>query len=282
MNKAFWLGAVLLAVAGCAKQESAGPAESVPAAPEAVTQSNGPDAYYEYLWCKQGPEYSDESLANLVADWNEIMDSSATPVAAAAGYRPKGWETEDYDGLWVLRWNNKAEVEAGWAAFVATEAGAAFDAKYDSVLSCGDEVGVNRFGFDAYVPRAMPETFTGEPAPYFLTNTFCSLNEGMGPEDLREVVGGTYIPAVDAAVEQNPGSSYWFLIGAPDFEPLPGNVFDFNFVNYWQTAEEGQASAATFAESERGAATMAAMNAVATCQDPQPWDGYMIRQGDAT
>jgi hypothetical protein len=72
------------------------------------------------------------------------------------------------------------------------------------------------------------------------------------------------------------------MVGAPDFEVAADNAFDFNFVNYWQTAEEGQASSAGFAESEQGQATMAAMNAVATCQEPQPWDGYVIRQGNAS
>jgi hypothetical protein len=284
MKKLFWLSACLMVLVGCAEQEAAAPAEiaATPEATEPEAQANGPDAYYEYLWCKQGPEYSQEAIASLVTDWNAIMDASENSVTAAFGYRPKGWETEDYDGLWVLRWNNKAEMEAGWASYVSTGAGEAFDAKYDPVLLCGDEVGVNRFGFDAYIPRGMPETFTGEPSPYYLTNSFCSFNEGMGPENLREVVGGTYIPAVDAAVEQNPGSSYWFMVGAPDFEVAADNAFDFNFVNYWQTAEEGQASSAGFAESEQGQATMAAMNAVATCQEPQPWDGYVIRQGNAS
>ncbi|MEL0048284.1 MAG: hypothetical protein VW867_06535, partial [Gammaproteobacteria bacterium] len=90
MRKLFWLSAFLMVLAGCAEQEAAAPADTAtaPAATEAAAQSNGPDAYYEYLWCKQGPEYSEEAIANLVADWNEIMDASENSVTAAFGYRP--------------------------------------------------------------------------------------------------------------------------------------------------------------------------------------------------
>jgi hypothetical protein len=280
MKKLFWLSALVLMAVGCAEQQSAAPA--APAAAQEAADANAPDAYYEYLWCKEGPDYSQEALANLVADWNAIMDSSDSTVAAVAGYRPKGWESEDFDGLWVMRWNNKADMEAGWASYVASGNAEAFDAKYNSVLTCGDQAGVDRFGFDGYVPRDIPATFTGEPSPYFLTNMFCSFNEGKTGADLREVVRNTYIPAVDAASAGNADSSYWFLVGAPDFEVNADNPFDFNWVNYWQTAAEGQAAAEAFAQSERGSATMAAMEAVATCQDPQPWDGYVIRQANAS
>ena len=106
MKKLFWLSACLMVLVGCAEQEAAAPAEiaATPEATEPAAQANGPDAYYEYLWCKQGPEYSQEAIASLVTDWNAIMDASENSVTAAFGYRPKGWETEDYDGLWVLRW----------------------------------------------------------------------------------------------------------------------------------------------------------------------------------
>jgi hypothetical protein len=57
---------------------------------------------------------------------------------------------------------------------------------------------------------------------------------------------------------------------------------DFNWVNYWQTAEEGEAASAEFAASEAGQAMQASFNDVATCQDPQPWDGYLIRSAPAS
>ena len=271
---------VMLMGVGCAKQnDDMGGTEPIAAAPEVeeTAASDGPDAYYEYLWCNEGEDYSQEKMAELTANWNSVIDGMDAPALAAFGYIPRDAEMEGYDGLWVLRWNSKSDSAAGWEAYAASEAGQAHEATYASVLSCGNEVGVDRFGFNAYIPQPMPASFTGEPSPYFLTNTFCAFNEGKGPEDLRSVVMGEYLPMLAAASEANPESSYWFMIGAPDFEERMSGPYDFNWINYWQTVQEGEASSTAFAASEEGQAIMASLGEVATCQDPQGWDGYLIR-----
>ena len=279
MKKTIFVLTIMLLGAGCAKQDDMEVKEPVAAAPEVeqTAASDGPDAYYEYLWCNEGEDFSQEKLAELTANWNAVIDGMDAPALAAFGYIPRGVEMEDFDGLWVLRWNSKSDSAAGWEAYAASEAGQAHEATYASVLSCGNEVGVNRFGFNAYIPQPMPASFSAEPAPYFLTNSFCAFNDGKGPEDLRSVVMDEYLPLLAAGSEANPESSYWFMIGAPDFEERISGPFDFNWVNYWQTAQEGEASSSAFAASEEGQAIMASLGEVATCQDPQGWDGYLIR-----
>ena len=279
MRNIIFFVAILLIGAGCSKQDEADITAPVVVAPEATETAavDGPDAYYEYLWCNQGEDFSQEKLAELTANWNAVIDSLDAPALAAFGYIPADGEYEDFDGLWVLRWNSKDDSAAGWQAYAASEAGQAHEATYASVLECGNEVGVNRFGFNAYIPQPMPASFTGEPGPYYLTNTFCSFNEGKTPQDLRGVVMGTYLPLLAAGAEMNPESSYWFMIGAPDFEERVSGPFDFNWINYWQTAEEASESSAAFAASEEGQAVMESLGEVATCQDPQAWDGYLIR-----
>jgi hypothetical protein len=283
MKNIILFGAMLLAAAGCAKQEEvAAPAPEVAEAAPTEAAANAPDAYYEYLWCNQGEDFSQEKMTEFNASWNSVIDGMEAPALAAFGYIPKGWETEDYDGLWVLRWGSKEDSAAGWEAYAASEAAQAHDAAYASVLTCGEEVGVDRFGFASYIPQAMPESFTGEPAPYFLNNMFCSLNEGKEPADLRAAVMDGYLPMLAVGAEANPDSSYWFMLGAPDFDVNPEASYDFNWINYWQTAEEGEASSAAFAASEEGQSMMASFNEVMTCEDPQPWDGYLIRSNAAS
>ena len=80
-----------------------------------------------------------------------------------------------------------------------------------------------------------------------------------------------------AGAELNPESSYWFMVGVPDFEERVAGPFDFNWINYWQTAQEAEASSTAFASSEEGQAMMVSLGEVANCQDPQAWDGYLIR-----
>ena len=279
MKKAIFVLAVMIMGVGCAKQDDMEATTPVAVAPEVeeMAASDGPDAYYEYLWCNEGEDFSEEKFAELTSNWNAVIDGLDAPALAAFGYIPRGAEIEGYDGLWVLRWNSKSDSAAGWEAFAASEAGQAHEATYTSVLACGSEVGVNRFGFNAYIPQSMPASFTGEPGPYFLTNTFCAFNDGKGPEDLRKVVMGEYLPLLATASETNPESSYWFMIGAPDFEERVSGPFDFNWINYWQTVQEGEASSATFAASEDGQAVMASLGEVATCQDPQGRAGYLVR-----
>ena len=143
----------------------------------------------------------------------------------------------------------KADSDAGWEACAASEACASHEAKFASVLTCGDEVGVNRFGFNSFIPQPVPETFTGDPAPYYLTNMFF-FNEGKGPADLRAWGTDSYLPMLSEGAEENPESSYWFMVGGPDFEVNEENPFDFNWLNY-QTAEEGEAASAAFAHQRK-------------------------------
>lgn len=270
----------------CAQEEAVVEATAPEIEPVATEASppNEPDAYYEYLWCKQGENYSDESFQAMVVDWNILIDSLENKTNAAFGYVPRGWEDPNFDALWVLRWADKAAMEAGWADYVAANGQQQIDEKYPGLLTCGSETGVDRFGFTAYIPRDMPANFGSTEPPYYLTNQFCTFNEGKGGADLRKVVGGTYLSLLDGGAAANPDSSYFFRIGAADFEPLPENPVNFNWVNLWNSAEEGEASSANFAASEEGQAMMAMFNEVATC-NPQPaqaWDGYFIRRTPAS
>ena len=65
MKKAIFVLAVMIMGVGCTKQddmEVTTPAVATPAVEE-VTASDGPDAYYEYLWCNEGEDFSQEKLA---------------------------------------------------------------------------------------------------------------------------------------------------------------------------------------------------------------------------
>lgn len=270
-------------MAGCAQEEEtavvAEVIESEPVLAEASAPAE-PDAYYEYLWCKQGSNYSEEAFRAMVKDWNSTIDKLDHQPRAAFGYVPRGWEDPNFDGLWVLNWPDKAAMEAGWADYVAANAQPELDKMHPDVLTCGSQTGVDRFGFTAYIPKDVPDTFDDSKSPYYLTNQSCTYNEGKSGADLRQVVRGTYLPLLDTIAATNPDTSYFFRVGVADFEPLADYPFNFNWVNLWQTAEEGEASAAAFEGSEDGQAVLAMFNEVATC-NPQPaqaWDGYLLRR----
>lgn len=273
--------------AGCAQEEEAvvvaTATETEPVSAEAYPP-NEPDAYYEYLWCKQGSNFSSESYQAMVKDWNIMIDTLDHKVNAAFAYVPRGWEDPKFDGMWVLNWADKATMEAGWADYIAANGQQRMDEMHPDVLNCGSQTGIDRFGTTAYIPRDIPASFASAEDPYYLTNQLCSFNEGQSAADLRRVVRGTYMPMLDATAAANPDNSYFFRIGAPDFEPLADYPVDFNWTNLWQTAEEGEASSANFAASEEGQEVLAMFDEVATC-NPQPaqaWNGYVIRRAPSS
>ncbi len=284
MNKIMFFVLVGLLLGGCQEAEKQEmPPQALQPEPElqpetqaAETAQVTPAAYYEYLWCNQGENYSTEALQAFVGDWNAAINETEDTVDAAAAYVPRGRKEDNYDGLWVLRWADKETSEKGWANYIASGTDAALQEKHPGVLECGSEAGVNRFGFDTYIPRPAPAgLFDGEP-PYFVANQFCTFNEGKTGKDVRAAIQDHYIPFLEASAETNPGSTYHFMIGVPDFEP--SQPMNFNWIHQWKTAAEGEAALARFNESEEGKAILSALNEAATCQDAQPWDAYFLRK----
>ena len=170
---------------------------------------------------------------------------------------------------------------AGWAQYAAADAQTKIDARNPDVLTCGSESGINRFPEISFTPRDIPESFSTSESSYYLTNQLCSFNEGKSAEDVRSVIRDQFLPAVKAVAAENPESTYWFRVGRPDYTPLANYDHDFNWVNIWQNAEEGEASNADFAASDAGKAVQASFDAAATCVPAiaQAWDGYFLRTG---
>jgi len=88
----------------------------------------------------------------MLKDWNGVIDALDAEPTAAFGYSPRGLVNENCDKLWVMRWADKAAMEAGWAAYVANDSQSKVDAMHPSVLSCGAVPSTDRFGWTAYVP----------------------------------------------------------------------------------------------------------------------------------
>ena len=97
----------------------------------------------------------------------------------------------------------------------------------------------------------------------------------MASEDLRNVVMEQYLPILAAASEANPESSYWFMIGAPDFEEECQARSTSTGLTTGKRFRREKRRLLRFIE--QGQAVIESMGDVATCQDPQAWDGYLIR-----
>lgn len=249
---------------------SEAPQVDMAAAPEAPE----PAAYYEFLWCEFGENYSAESRDAYFADFNTIADSMTERGLGSFGYAPKDWESEDFDALWVNRWPDKETSVQGWAEWQSAGGNEKLQADHPDVLMCGQEAGTNVFGYTTYIPKDLPATFSVENPPYHVDNLFCTFNEGKGPEDMRAYLRDHYMPFLDRYTAENPDNSYWFAIGVPDFEPMENYPQDFNWLNYFTSPEEAAAAIANY---EKETDLQNQMSEVVTCSERALWNALPIR-----
>ena len=45
---------------------------------ESIYENADNTGYVEYLWCKNGPDMSQEAFTSMISEWNEILDGLET------------------------------------------------------------------------------------------------------------------------------------------------------------------------------------------------------------
>ena len=156
----------------------------------------------EYMWCDFGSDTSEESMAALTAEFNEIVSASEHKASSAWGYIPS-FETNLYDAIWLNVWTDEETRNLGWKEWSENNA-EAFQAKYDSVLSCRED---KVFHFTG-TPGTEPGDWTAEP-PFQAEFSFCTYNEGMSSDNLNAALS-KFNSWIDAAAEaRGSRSSYW-------------------------------------------------------------------------
>ena len=257
------------------------PTEEAPAAaPQAEVAASPPEApepaaYYEFLWCKFGENYTEETRDAYFAEFNAIAGSMTERGLASFGYRPRDWESKDFDALWVNRWPDKETSQQGWAEWRSMGGNETLQANHPDVLMCGQDAGTDVFGYVTYIPKEIPATFSVENPPYHVDNLFCTFNEGKGPDDMRSYLRDHYMPFLDRYAADNPDNSYWFAIGVPDFQPAEDYPHDFNWINYFSSQEEAATGIEHYESNETDLQNR--MGEVVTCADRELWNAIPIR-----
>ena len=217
---------------------------------ESIYENADNTAYVEYLWCKNGPDMSQEAFTSMISEWNEILDGLETAVPMSVGLVPRT-ETDLYDGMWVLVWESKAQSEKGWDEWLAGPA-EAWTEKTSSILSCGasdngEELNY-AFNVSSFRVAGAQDSEPGGVAGF----AFCSYNESFGSNELLASIE-TYNGWLDAAQEAaGTASPYFYTIHEPDFEtPIPGTStgsYDYAFHHFWESEDSRQLGAALFAD----------------------------------
>ena len=100
----------LLIMTGCTEKA----AEVAEVEPVAEPETAEEMALFEYMWCDFGPGTTEEAMAELTAEFNEITSGSTHKVSSAWGYIPS-FETDLYDAIWLNVWADEETRNAGWA-----------------------------------------------------------------------------------------------------------------------------------------------------------------------
>ena len=264
------------------------PVESKSAGSGAEDQVNSPDGYNEYLWCQNGPNYTDENYANMMSDWTETVVGLGFPELSYAVANPAGWSSNEFDHVAVLRWPNKETRDSGWTAYVAAGAQSELDANHPGVTACGGEGNQEHlWGFNRYDGRTASVAWDQDKHPQARVGyTFCSYNENKEAADLLEVVRGPFSEYLDDYEKQNGPSSYSFSYLSPDFEPASaerseGVPQDYDFVWLSFYGDPSEQSTGDAAWQANGESVQGAFDSVVTCNEEQLHDLKQIKGAGA-
>ena len=233
-------------LAGCSSEQ---PVEATSEAPETI-QTIEPSAideasddsglYVEYVWHKEGENFSQEALMEKVILWNQMIDAGEYEINRANLLFPRQ-ETEDYDFVWVMLWPSVEARNAGWAYWAANNEAEWAEATA-GVLSYREE--------DAFLFRLSRErtaTVPNTTSVYENQFSFCFYNEGKGDADFAafQTAHTDFVGAYET--EKGPGS-YAYVLLTPTFETE--QTPDFVWLDLWASAEEKADGLAYFEGSE--------------------------------
>ena len=140
--------------------------------------------YNEFMQCTAGEEYSQDALDSMIKSWRDLGLSES--LLGGWGYVSVSPEQSDFNNYWELSWSSKEEADAAWAQWIANEDAMAWSEGSSKILQCDGE---NRDGYDFIFPYD-PYAFGEAPEDGSFAAAFspCTLNEGMGQEDLNQAL----------------------------------------------------------------------------------------------
>ncbi len=259
MSKLLTVCIALAFLVGCAKEEVSIQVVEEPIIQEQAAVSS--PMLVEFMWCKDGADFSPDSFAVMVAEWN-ALDAASTNQAAGAFVLVPEMESTDFDRIWANIWSSQDARDAGWKEWLENDA-ADFGAKYDSVMACNPER-VFLFESERVVSPSVAWEGTGPfPARY----SFCNLNEGKTEADVAAAIG-QFQEWVAAGREATGGNGFMSTNLTPQFDPSAtegATSVDSYQGAFWGSAEERTAGMAGWMA--KGNAAREAYEAVFSCDD---------------
>ena len=250
-----------LLIGGCAQDDAITGAVDA-AAVDVVSETTLADAeaeesdtvFIEYVWHKEGANFSREALMEKVAFWNELIDAGEFDMTTVNLLFPRE-ANDNYDFIWVMVWPSLEAQAAGLAyATENSDVGSSWLKEIEGVFSF-DPADAYMFG----ATTQMQPSVANATDVFENQFNFCTYAEGKGPSDLSDfqLAHAEFLQAYEA--EAGP-SGYWYTLLEPTFEPNDPAP-DFVWLDLWSSAQEKAEGMAYFADSDLSTA----LDALGSC-----------------
>ena len=185
----------------------------------------------EYVWHKEGPNFSEDKLNMLVDEWNNIIDDAGYKMVGANILRPLE-ESDQVDFIWVLRWASLEDRNAAWEDWSQN-----YEPQWletiDGVMTYNTD--------DVYLFKT---SLGSSPAVENTEDTFvnsfffCDYNDGYGLDDLN-----SYQEGINNVTWSD---GHWYIMLEPQFD----SGVDFVWLDLWSNFNDKDASREKWNQSE--------------------------------
>ena len=222
--------------------------------------------YNEFMQCTAGEDYSQEALDAMIDSWRSLGLSES--LLGGWGYVSVSPEASSFNNYWELSWSSKEEADAAWEQWVANEDAIAWSEQNSKVLECDGE---NRDGYDFIFPYD-PYAFGESPEDGSFAAAFspCTLNEGMGQEDLNNALI-SYNAWLDGIDQSAVSGFYAYGLYIPEDETQEEDFWFGNFHENLESMNQGN----ELWEATGGKAK-AELESVSTCGAPEISKGQVF------
>ena len=222
--------------------------------------------YNEFMQCSAGEDYNQEALVDMIESWRGLGLSES--LLGGWGYVSVSPEESSFNNYWELSWSSKEEADAAWAEWVANEDAIAWSEQSSSILQCDGE---NRDGYEFTFPYD-PYAFGESPEDGSFAAAFspCTLNEGMGQDDLNKAIIG-YNSWLDGIDQSQVSGFYAYGIYIPADKTAEE---DFWFGNFHENLETMNAGSELWEAT--GGDAKATLESVTTCGVPEVSNGQVF------
>ena len=222
--------------------------------------------YNEFMQCSAGEDYNQEALDDMIESWRGLGLSES--LLGGWGYVSVSPEESSFNNYWELSWSSKEEADAAWEQWVANEDAIAWSEQNSKVLECDGE---NRDGYDFIFPYD-PYAFGESPEDGSFAAAFspCTLNEGMGQEDLNNALI-SYNAWLDGIDQSAVSGFYAYGLYIPEDETQEEDFWFGNFHENLESMNQGN----ELWEATGGKAK-AELESVSTCGAPEISKGQVF------